>query len=114
MQLSGPVQGQPHIGHTHRPGYLPREGKEIQRGERGEKGKKETGEAAENGKGGRGEELGERVRESLRSCKLLMELLVLSQKHTALPDLSKARHMKCNLSLKFNSTRMKRKCFAEL
>lgn len=57
---------------------------------------------------------GERARESLRSSRLLTALLVLTQKHTALPDLSKARNMKCNFSLKFNSPRMKRKCFAEL
>lgn len=113
VQLAGLVQGRPHICAPHWPGYLPREGKERQRkGKReGEKrDKRNSGEG--KGREGRGSE-GE-GRKPLRSSRLLTELPILTQKHTALPDLSKARNVKCNLSLKFNSTRMKRKCFAEL
>lgn len=51
--------------------------------------------------------------EPLRSSRLLAEC-VPTQKHTASPDLSNARNVKYDLSLKFNSTRMKRKGSGEL
>lgn len=62
---------------------------------------------------GREREGGESAGEPLRPSRLLTEWIP-TQKHTAPPDLSKARNVKYNLSLKFNSTRMKRKGSAEL
>lgn len=108
----------PHICYARSPGYLPKERrKEARReGKGGRKKGKEEGRKGEREKRkDRGERWGKgRQREILRSQKHAHHGDSCEPRSVALPDFSKATNAKFSLSLKFSSTRMKKKCLVEL